>query len=459
MDSNGNRLPHRRPVILWSIRCCLNPLQVGGNHKTVGKFGFDYKNEFEGNPMKSDLDGLMAARNIDAFLVVGDSGGNPVMNYLTGNAHLENALLLKRRGGLLTVVHGSMEREIAAATGLALVDRDIRYNQYELLKKHEGNSLAARLDYLLQVIDDQQLTGRLGLYGKMDAGESHILFNQLQDRLVGTELVGEFGESLFTLARETKDNSEIAELADAGRRTSMVVGEVQEFIRHHRTRNEVLVRSDSEPLTIGDVKSFLRTRLLAHDMHEDHGTIFSQGRDAGVPHNSGDPTMPLQLGQSIVFDIFPVTERGYFHDMTRTWSLGYATDNVLLAWEQCKVIFDRIVGSLRVGELCRDYQLMTCAYFESLGHKTPMSHPGTQEGYVHGLGHGIGLDVHEEPRLSHAAGNVTRLQPGHVVSVEPGLYYPDLGFGMRIEDSVALDEAGSLVNLTQFPYDLVVPMK
>ena len=68
------------------------------------------------------------------------------------------------------------------------------------------------------------------------------------------------------------------------------------------------------------------------------------------------------------------------------------------------------------------------------------------------------MDVHEEPRLSHAAGNDTLLQPGHVVSVEPGLYYPDRKLGVRIEDTVAFTEAGELVNLTDFPYDLVIPM-
>ena len=88
-----------------------------------------------------------------------------------------------------------------------------------------------------------------------------------------------------------------------------------------------------------------------------------------------------------------------------------------------------------------------------------MSHPGTQSGYVHGLGHGVGLDIHEQPSLSHAAGNATVLQRGHVVSVEPGLYYPERGFGVRIEDTIAFTEAGELVNLTDFPYDLVVPMK
>ena len=168
-------------------------------------------------------------------------------------------------------------------------------------------------------------------------------------------------------------------------------------------------------------------------------------RYAAVPHNAGDVDMPMRLGQSIIFDIFPQVASNYFHDLTRTWSLGYATDEVQEAWDQTKEIFDQVMGSLALGVPCRDYQIKTCEYYASKGHPTPMSAPGSHEGYVHGLGHGIGLDIHEGPSLSHAAGNDTVLQPGHVFSVEPGLYYPARGFGVRIEDSVAFLESGELI--------------
>ena len=401
----------------------------------------------------------MAERELDGFLVVGDAGGNKVMNYLTGGAHLERALVLKRRNGPLTLVHGAMERDTAAATGLTLVDRDQQYNLYELLRKHEGNRLAAEVDYLLQVVEHQQLQGRLGLFGMMDAGEAYTLFNQLQDRLEGTTLVGEFEDSLFAEARETKDDREIDELVEAGRLTSLVVRETREFLSGHQARNDVLVRRDGEALTIGDVKRFIRERIAAYGMHEEHGCIFSQGRDAGVPHNAGDPVMPMRLGQSIVFDIFPLVPSGYFHDLTRTWSLGYATDEVLEAWEQTKTIFDRVMAAVALGMPCRDLQNMTCDFYEALGHPTARSRPGTHEGYVHSLGHGIGLDIHEGPSLSHREGNTSVLVPGHVFSVEPGLYYPERGFGVRIEDSVAFRESGALINLTDVPYDLVVPVR
>lgn len=409
--------------------------------------------------MKSDLDRLMAERNLDGLLVLGDSAGNQVMNYLTGGVHLENAIVLKRRGQPLTLIHGSMERDTAASTGLALVDRDQTYNQHLLVQQHGGDRTAAMVDYLSRVIRDFRLLGRLGVYGMVDAGAALTLLTRLQDEVEDVELVGEYGTSLFSLARETKDAWEIAELLEAGRLTCAVVAEVQEFIQSHRTRRETVIKADGEPLTIGDVKAFMRGRFMVHGLDDDDAAIFSQGRDAGVPHNRGDAAMPLQLGKSIIFDIFPRGGSGYYHDLTRTWSLGYATDAVQAAWDQCKEIFDLSIAALKLGVPCSELQVMTCDYFEAKGHPTPRTHPGTHVGYVHSLGHGIGLDIHEDPRLSWAAGNSTVFQPGHVFSVEPGLYYPERGFGVRVEDSVGFDAAGELVYLSHYPYDLVIPMK
>jgi Xaa-Pro aminopeptidase len=409
--------------------------------------------------MKADLDRLMEERNLDALLVIGDSGGNPVMNYLTGGVHLEGALVVKQRGSHLTLIHGAMERDNAAKTGLQLVNRDQVYNQFQFLQKHEGDKLAAHVDYLTRVVQDHELVGRLGIYGMIDAGAAYTLFSRLQTSIEDVEIIGEYADSLFATARETKDDQEISEMQEAGRLTCIVVGEVQEFIQSHRVAGEMVVKQDGTALTIGDVKGFMRTRYMVHQLREDHDTIFSQGADAGVPHNAGNPDAPLRLGQSIIFDIFPKVSSGYFSDLTRTWCLGYAPDEVQAAWELCEEIFERVIAGLELGRPCRDYQLMTCEFFESQGHPTPLHSPGTQEGYVHSLGHGLGLDIHEEPRLSHSAGNDTLLQPGHVFSVEPGLYYPARGYGVRVEDSLAFTEAGELIWLTNYPHDLVVPMR
>ena len=409
--------------------------------------------------MKRDLDRLMAERNLDGFLVMGEGHG-PVMKYLTSGGFFEGALLLKPRGGEVTLVHGMMERDTAAATGLRTVNREEHFNGYELLKEFKGDRLAANAAYLARAMEMMGLRGRVGVYGLQDAGATMALMSKVQEMIEGIEVVGEYGETLFSQAFVTKDDAELEILIRAGRLTCAVVGEVQTFIQEHAVgREETVLKADGAPLTIGDVKAFMRGRLHAKGLEEDHGTIFSQGRDAGVPHNSGDPAMPLQLGRSIIFDIYPTTQEGYFHDMTRTWSLGYASDEVQAAYDQTKEIFDRVMSELALGRPTREYQRMVCDFYEAHGHRTVRSHPGTEEGYVHSLGHGIGLEIHEGPRFSHAQGEDTLLQPGHVVTIEPGLYYPNRGYGVRVEDAVAFNEAGELIWLTDYPYDLVVPMR
>ena len=409
--------------------------------------------------MKKDLDRLMAERDLDGFLVMGEGHG-PVMKYLTNGGFFEGALLLKPRGEEVTLVHGMMERDTAAATGLRTVNREEHFNGYELLKEFEGDRLAANAAYLARALEMMGLRGRVGVYGLQDAGATMALMSKVQEMIEDIEIVGEFGETLFSQAFVTKDDAELEILKRAGQLTCAVVGEVQAFIQEHAVgRDETVQKADGAPLTIGDVKEFMRGRLHAKGLQEDHGTIFSQGRDAGVPHNSGDPSMPLQLGRSIIFDIYPTTEEGYFHDMTRTWSLGYATDEVQTAYDQTKEIFDCVISELALGRPAREYQVMACDFYEAHGHRTARSHPGTEEGYVHSLGHGIGLEIHEGPRFSHAPGEDTVLEPGHVVTIEPGLYYPSRGFGVRVEDAVAFNEAGELIWLTNYPYDLVVPMR
>lgn len=409
--------------------------------------------------MRADIDELMQERQLDALLVMGNSDGNTVMNYLTGGVHLEGAMIVKEQGKPATLIHGSMERDTAAGTGLALVNRDTKYNRYKLIEENNGDRLAAEQDYLRRVISDFGLTGRIGVYGKLDAGEALALLSGINASVEGAELVGEYGDSLFEIARETKDNQELAELKEIGRLTCQVVSEVQSFIQTHKTEDDVVIREDGSALTVGHVKQFMRERLFAVGLNDHNATIFSQGADAAVPHNRGDADMPLRLGHTIIFDIFPQSEEsGYYSDMTRTWCLGYAPDDVQEAWNHTKEIFDKVMEQFKVGVPCRDLQLMACEYYESKGYETVLNHPGTEEGYVHSLGHGIGLDVHEEPRLSHAKNYDNVLQPGHVITVEPGLYFPSKNFGIRIEDAVALDEDGELVWLTDYPHDLVIPM-
>jgi len=208
------------------------------------------------------------------------------------------------------------------------------------------------------------------------------------------------------------------------------------------------------------VKTKINLWLTERGAENPEGTIFAIGRDAGVPHSAGAAKDVLRLGQSIVFDIFPCeTGGGYFYDFTRTWCLGYAPDDVQALYDDVYSVYRQIMDELEAGKPCPEFQVRTCDLFEARGHPTIQRDPQTQQGYVHSLGHGLGLDVHERPWFRREVSPIDRLDPGSVVTIEPGLYYPERGMGARIEDTVWVRPDGGMEVLAGYPYDLVIPVK
>jgi Xaa-Pro aminopeptidase len=252
----------------------------------------------------------------------------------------------------------------------------------------------------------------------------------------------------------------VERIRNLGRITIEVVGKVADFLTAHRVEGDTLVKVDGRPLTIGDVKSRINLWLVERGAENPDGTIFAIGRDAGVPHSSGNPGDLLRLGQTIVFDIFPCEPGGgYYYDFTRTWCLGFAPDEAQKLYEDVLSVYRQVMNELRPGTKCRDYQLRTCELFEAMGHPTLKSNPQTEVGYVHGLGHGVGLNIHERPWFSMRATEEDILAPGTVVTVEPGLYYPDRGLGVRLEDTVWVRPDGKMEVPVEYPLDLVLPMR
>jgi Xaa-Pro aminopeptidase len=410
--------------------------------------------------MKKDLDVLMQNRQLDALLVIGQGSHNPPMTYLIHEAELTQAILVKKRGEQPTIFHWSMERDEAAKSGLPR--RDLSDFRFDLLMQQAGGDQTLSMVYLLEkILKDQQITsGRLGLYGILEVGKAFATFTRLQQSLPELELVGETGISIFAEAMATKDETEVARIRRLGKITTEVIGETADFLTGHRARKDVLVKPDGDPLTIGEVKRRIDLWLAERGAENPERTIFASGYDAAVPHSTGDNTAPLRLGETIVFDIFPrEVGGGYFYDITRTWCLGYATDEALALYEDVLAVYRQLRSELRLDQACRLYQERACELFEARGHATVRSNPQTQEGYVHSLGHGVGLHIHEEPFFRLNGPDSVRLAPGAVITVEPGLYYPDRKMGIRLEDTIYARPDGVFEPLADYPMDLVLPVK
>jgi Xaa-Pro aminopeptidase len=409
--------------------------------------------------MKSQLDSLMEARGLDGIIALIAEVYSPPVDYLANGARITNGMVIQKRGAAPILFVNPMEVEEAARSGLEIVTfGDLGY--YQLLETMDDREQAAIQMWGRALARAGLEQGTLALYGTADVHYTLALVRGIERAFPAFQFFSEMGTnrlSLFAEAAATKDDDELLRLRSVAARTDEVLQATWEYLAAQQLDGNRVVDAAGQPVTIGAVKRFVRRALLDRDL-EDTDMIFAQGRDAGFPHSRGDEDAGLVAGLPIVFDLFPREfGGGYFHDTTRTWALGYARPEVEEAYAQVMDAFDVAIEAYRPNMATKDMQLAVMDYFEAKGHPTQRSQPGTTEGYTHSLGHGIGLNIHERPGIGHLLND--HFQPGNVITIEPGLYYPERELGVRIEDSLYIDAAGQLLPLTQFRKDLVIPLK
>lgn len=406
--------------------------------------------------MKRDLDGLMQERGIDAISISGTPNTSRDLFYFTGPIAISGGRLFKKMGEQPILIAGSMERDEASKSGLKVMTQ----NELGLMEiaRSASNPLEAGGKSFLKTCEKLDIGGTVSFYGTGDIPYSHALLSAIES--AGSIKVHvEAFDSILSEARMTKDNEEIDRIDSVSRRAQQVMKAVRDFLGTCSAKGKGIVDPEGREVTIGRVKQMIRTETEARGLVLEDPVIFSQGRDSAVPHSRGDDAATLIPGKTIVFDYCPQeTGPGYFCDITRTWCLGHVPDEVMEIYEQVLEVQLKLVDMLEVGNLCSSYDRITNEYFDGHGHATPLRGTAKTEGYVHSLGHGIGLDVHERPRLSTFSKTEEHLAPGHVFTVEPGLYYPDREIGVRIEDDIAIREDGKVTNLTTISKDILVPL-
>lgn len=408
--------------------------------------------------MKSDIDRLMAERDLAALIIPVDEVYSPPLDYLVGRVHITGGLAIKKQGADPVLVVSGMEVQEAEATGLKVYSY-AQMDYYDIYKANAHDTTQTAVAFWVHCLEKLDITvGKIGVYG---VGRMHrfiALVDRLREAHKQYQFNGEAGRTLFDIAAITKDEAEVARLRDIGTRTSVVQQAAWDFIASHHAQGDTVVDGDGKPLTIGAVKRFIRRTLLDYDL-EDTGMIFAQGRDGAFPHSRGQDDMALKQGETIVFDLFPrEIGGGYYHDTTRTWSIGYASEDAQRIYQTVMDSFDVAVEAYGLDKPAYLMAEAVLDFFEAQDHPTIRSHPGTETGFVHGLGHGLGVEIHEQPYVSHTY-REDRFQVGNVITIEPGLYYPDKAIGARVEDTFVVNPDGTLESITPFHKDLVIPLK
>jgi len=410
--------------------------------------------------MQSDMDRIMKDHGIDVLWVTGPADHNPNMVYYTGLHHLTGADLIKPYGKPALLFHNPMEREEAASTGLPT--RSLaEFSLTKFLEKSSGDVLKAYTLMNAAILKESGITsGRIAVSGKNDVGSAFTQFSALQKHLPEVEFIGQLQDNVFNLSRMTKSMEEIERIRKVGLLTIEIVSMTAEYLSTLREVNGVLVGKEGKPVTVADVKKKIRLWFAERNLESPEETIFAIGRDAGIPHSAGNPLDVIRTGVPIVFDIFPCEAGGgYFYDFTRTWCLGYAPDEVMKLYEDVRGVYDVIISELKITQPFSNLQNRTCQLFTELGHTTIKEKPELEEGYVHSVGHGVGLAVHEKPFSGMGASALDVLQSGVVFTIEPGLYYPSRNMGVRLEDTLYATEKGEFKIFAEYPLDLVIPIK
>ncbi len=230
--------------------------------------------------------------------------------------------------------------------------------------------------------------------------------------------------------REIKTAREAAAIREGNRLCSVGFSVAEKILRESTIRGREL-RHNGRVLTSESLRFAIESAIMAEGGQANGTTIVAGGDQACDPHERGSG--PLRPHELIIIDIFPrVAKTGYFGDMTRTYLRGKANDDqhalVTAVREAQLAAFEKI----RAGVDGRSVHRRVVEVFEAVGFGTWHTKKGSV-GFFHGTGHGLGLAVHEAPRMGGATSMA--LKKGTVVTVEPGLYYPGLG-GCRIEDVV-----------------------
>jgi Xaa-Pro aminopeptidase len=357
-----------------------------------------------------------------------------------------DAVICLRVAGKRHLAVSSLEYGRAAKE--APVDELLSYDELEITRlsrelKSGAKAYAAAIANLLE---------RLGATGSPIAvppGLGVVYADELRAR--GVTLTPD--RVVFEGLRRSKTEAEISNIEKTQAAVEAACAHARSILAESDVGSDDFLVWRGEPLTSELLRSEIDVELLRRNCAAD-GTIAAGGPQGADPHERGHG--PLKAGESIIVDIFPMDlSTRYYSDMTRTFVKGEPSEGLRKMYDAVLESQEAALSMTKAGVNGRDVHRKVADVLHEAGYKTNVhdQEPGKPltEGFFHGTGHGVGLEIHEAPRIAPVD---EELIPGDVVSVEPGVYDPEVG-GVRIEDLVVVIEDGCR-NLTRFPKEFVV---
>ncbi|MBT4138061.1 MAG: aminopeptidase P family protein [Candidatus Latescibacteria bacterium] len=371
----------------------------------------------------------------EARLIIAASETDADLYYATNFSAPDRFIFLQTQTEKLMLLS---DLEIDRAKSQSRVDQVLSYSHYLSRAKSAGIESPTQLDVLCQLLGEKNIQ-------KLHVPRTFPVAFADSLREKGFELT--FPEDVYWAEREIKTTEEIAAIRETQQHTETAMDAAIDLIRQSEIQNNALY-INGHALTSEMVKHRILTILLERECSATH-TIVACGDQACDPHNEGSG--PLLAHQPIIIDIFPHNNHtGYFADITRTVVKGQPTQELQAIYDTVLEGQNIALKHIKEGADGKAIHQAIVDLFESRDYETGEDN-GRMQGYFHGTGHGIGLEIHEAPSIGKREQILRR---GHVVTVEPGLYYPNRG-AVRIEDLVVVTEQGC-ENLTTYPKSLQV---
>ena len=393
------------------------------------------------DPDFSALDDHLADAGLDGYLVDAD-GANSTQRYLSGFAAPDPFTTVYTPDATAILVSALEFGRATTDSRADEVSRLADYDYRELASEHGTEAAKARV--VAAWLDDLGVDA-VATPDRFPLGPA----DRLRERDIG---VTPDTDDVVTGIRARKTPEEIDHVRDTQRANEAAMRAAEALLREADVTEgsaDPVLHHDGAVLTSERVKTEIESTLLEHGCGLDE-TIVACGADAADPHDRGSG--PLRPDEPIIVDIFPRSKTtGYHGDMTRTFVVGEPDDTVSEWFDRTHEAFDAALDAVEPGVTGAAVHDAVCDVYEDAEIPTLRSDPTAETGFIHSTGHGVGLDVHELPRV---APDGDELRPGHVVTIEPGLYDPSVG-GVRIEDLIVVTDDG-YENLTEYPIELRV---
>ena len=373
----------------------------------------------------------------DARLIYSASESDANMLWATRFLAPDPFPFIAKRGKRYLVMN---DLELGRAKAQASVDRVLSYSEYQKRWQDRGTPFPTTAQILFEVFTDLRIKS-VEVPGTFPAG--------LADELRKMKIKLMPKPDPFWREREFKTEEEIGSISDSLRAAETGMEAGIDAVRRTEIRKDGYLYLDGTRLTSEILKRIINTAIMSQGYLPSH-TIAASGDQCVNPHDQGSG--PIRANTSIIIDIFPRSQKtGYFGDITRTVVRGRASDLLKHAYHCVAQGQEIAFRKIKDGASAYDLHFEIVNYFTSEGFPTG-SIDGRMQGFFHGAGHGLGLDLHEAPSFGSRSKN--KLRSGNVVTVEPGLYYQGMG-GVRLEDVVVVTKTGCN-NLVRIPKRLEV---